>query len=100
MIFVRGGIKRKIRNVFYGQAIECLEDHQTYRVEEIYPYYVIGCRKAKSGAIMKHCFTYGELIQRGLEEQEPIYEALREKEKMPIKTYKMREKKNLEVGLW
>ena len=79
---IHGSVKRKIRNVFYGQAIKCLEDDHIYYVEEIYPYYVIGCRKSKSGAIMRHCFTYGELIQRGLEQHELKYEALREKNKI------------------
>ena len=63
---------RKIKNVTVGQIIKTKEDYDTdkkldvtlkYKVIAIYPFHVL----TKNAIGIKRCFSYGHLVQMGLE---------------------------------
>lgn len=58
----------------YVRAIDGIVEMSTYRVLKIYPYHVL-TEDIVTGFL--RCFSYGDLIAMGLEEQEPHLEALR-----------------------
>lgn len=62
----------KIKNVTVGQIIKTKEDYDTdkkldvarkYKVIAIYPFHVL----TKNATGIKRCFSYGHLVQMGLE---------------------------------
>ena len=67
VILWRRTMIRKVRNVKIGQTITSTdfggEKTDTYKVIAIYPFHVL----TKNAIGIKRCFSYGHLVQMGLE---------------------------------
>lgn len=65
-----------IQRIKVGATIKDKEANREYTIINVYPFWVLGRHRLDNGELVTKCFSYGDLVVMGFEEQKIQFKLL------------------------